>query len=104
MKHNYNGHFFQKVIINFIFLTFYIFNSFGQQNNYFSNIQYLTSDDGLSQNEITSIIQDQKGFVWIGTRAGLNRYDGTSFKEFQNEIGNPNSLINNSIEVLIILI
>jgi len=100
MKHIYIGHFFQKVIINFVFFTFCILHAFGQQNNYFSNIQYLTSDDGLSQNEITSIIQDQKGFVWIGTRAGLNRYDGTSFKEFQNEIGNPNSLINNSIETL----
>ena len=65
-----------------------------------SNIQYLTSNNGLSQNEVTSILQDSKGFLWIGTRGGLNRYDGSSFKIFQNEIGNTNSLSNNSIETL----
>lgn len=67
----------------------------------FSNIQYFTSDEGLSQSEVTCILQDRQGFLWIGTRGGLNRYDGYSFKIFQNEIGNPNSLINNSIECLL---
>ncbi len=71
-----------------------------QQPSYFPNIQYITSDEGLSQSEVTCILQDQKGFLWIGTRSGLNRYDGYSFKIFQNEIGNANSLINNSIESL----
>ena len=71
-----------------------------QESSYFPQIQYLTSDEGLSQSEVTCIIQDQKGFIWIGTRGGLNRYDGYSFKIFQNEIGNANSLINNSIESL----
>ena len=67
----------------------------------FSNIQYFTSDEGLSQSEVTCILQDRQGFLWIGTRGGLNRYDGYSFQIFQNEIGNPNSLINNSIECLL---
>lgn len=71
-----------------------------QELSHFSNIQHITSNEGLSQSEVTSIIQDRKGFLWIGTRGGLNRYDGNSFKTFQNEIGNPNSLINNSIEFL----
>lgn len=66
----------------------------------FSEIEYISSEDGLSHGEVTCMIQDQKGFIWIGTRGGLNRYDGNEFKLFQNEIGNPNSLINNSIEVL----
>ncbi len=73
---------------------------FSQSKSTFSNIQFITSDEGLSQNEVTCIIQDQLGFLWIGTRGGLNRYDGHSFKVFQNEIGNQNSLINNSIEAL----
>lgn len=72
----------------------------GQEAPAFSNIQYLTSDDGLSQNEVTCMLQDRQGFLWIGTRGGLNRYDGHAFKIFQNEIGNANSLINNSIESL----
>ncbi|MEL7121927.1 MAG: two-component regulator propeller domain-containing protein, partial [Bacteroidota bacterium] len=69
-----------------------------QTVSYFPSIQYITSEDGLSQNEVTCILQDRQGFLWIGTRGGLNRYDGSDFKIFQNEIGNSNSLINNSIE------
>ena len=83
-----------------VLFFFYSNNLIGQQENFFTNVQYITSDDGLSQSEVTSILQDSKGFLWIGTRGGLNRYDGSSFKVFQNEIGNTNSLNNNSIETL----
>ena len=83
-----------------VLFFFYSNNLIGQQENFFTNVQYITSDDGLSQSEVTSILQDSKGFLWIGTRGGLNRYYGSSFKVFQNEIGNTNSLNNNSIETL----
>jgi signal transduction histidine kinase/DNA-binding response OmpR family regulator/streptogramin lyase len=81
-------------------LFFSILKTNGQQQDYFSNIQYITANEGLSNGEVTAILQDSKGFLWIGTRGGLNRYDGNNIKIFQNEIGNPNSLINNSIETL----
>lgn len=71
-----------------------------QQTEYFPSIQYITSNEGLSQSEVTAILQDKKGFLWIGTRGGLNRYDGSTIKVFQNKLKNPNSLINNSIETL----
>lgn len=64
------------------------------------SIEYLTIDQGLPQNEVTSIIQDKKGFLWFGTRGGLARYDGYNVKVFQYEPGNKNSLSNNSIETL----
>ena len=95
-----------KLIYNFSFsaillLVICCFHKLeGQQANTFSNIQYITSNEGLSQSEVTCIIQDKKGFIWIGTRGGLNRYDGANIKIYQNEIGNPNSLINNSVEAL----
>lgn len=63
-------------------------------------IEHLTIDQGLPQNEVTSIIQDRKGFIWFGTRGGLARYDGSSMKVFQYEPGVANSLSNNSIETL----
>lgn len=50
------------------------------------NIQFetYTTADGLSQNTVTSIVQDQYGFLWFGTRDGLNRYDGVSFRSFRD--------------------
>jgi two-component system sensor histidine kinase ChiS len=42
--------------------------------------EHISSEDGLSQNTVTAIIQDQKGFMWFATQEGLNRYDGYEFK------------------------
>jgi len=52
----------------------------------------LTIRDGLSHNNVYSIIQDQTGFMWFGTQDGLNRYNGISFTIFRNEPSTPNSL------------
>ena len=40
--------------------------------------------DGLSNNAINCIYKDSKGFVWIGTGSGLNRYDGYTFKVYKH--------------------
>ncbi|MBD0401320.1 hybrid sensor histidine kinase/response regulator transcription factor [Flammeovirga sp. EKP202] len=68
-----------------LFITFLPIFSSGQSNNYFERI---TSNNGLSQNDVLCILQDQKGFLWFGTNDGLNRYDGYSFKRYGI---NPNS-------------
>ncbi len=47
--------------------------------------------NGLSQNTINCIIQDQIGFIWIGTKYGLNRFDGIQFRQF------PESEVHNAI-------
>jgi signal transduction histidine kinase/CheY-like chemotaxis protein/AraC-like DNA-binding protein/sugar lactone lactonase YvrE len=46
-------------------------------------MESLTVADGLSQGFVTSIIQDEKGFLWMGTYDGLNRYDGYAVKQFK---------------------
>lgn len=38
--------------------------------------QHLTTEDGLSDNAITCVYEDHAGYIWIGTKQGLNRYDG----------------------------
>ena len=43
----------------------------------------LSVDDGLPQGFVSGIVQDQEGFIWISTRDGLARYDGTRFKTFR---------------------
>ena len=60
-------------------------------------IDKLTISDGLSQGYIYAIHQDKKGFIWIGTHGGLNRYDGYNFKVFQYMPFNPSSLGDNSV-------
>ncbi|MBO9200799.1 MULTISPECIES: ligand-binding sensor domain-containing protein [Niastella] len=54
--------------------------SFGQY--YFKHYQV---DDGLRHNAVTAIIQDGKGLIWIGTRDGINRFDGYTFKTCENQ-------------------
>ncbi len=61
---------------------------------------YITSHDGLSQNTLTCILQDSRGFMWFGTQDGLNRYDGYNFKVYVNEPDVPGSIINNGIAAL----
>ena len=47
---------------------------------------------GLSQSTVQAILQDNQGFLWIGTQDGLNRFDGYSFKVFRSDPRNPASL------------
>ncbi|MDT8432720.1 MAG: two-component regulator propeller domain-containing protein [Bacteroidales bacterium] len=61
---------------------------------------FYTVNDGLTQNEITAIVQDKYGFMWFGTRGGLNRFDGYEFLKFKPEPGVGGGLKSPSIEVL----
>src|SRR5215207_2765639 len=58
---------------------------------------HLTSEDGLSQNAGLEIFQDSRGYLWVGSQDGLNRYDGYSFKIYKHEPDDPNTLSHNSI-------
>lgn len=49
-------------------------------------------DKGLAQEVVRGIIQDQKGFLWIATEEGLDRFDGFNFEPFRHESNNPHSL------------
>lgn len=60
-------------------------------------IRSLGIEDGLSNNAVTCIYQDYRGFMWFGTYDGLNRYDGYNFTIYRNRIGDPQSLITNSV-------
>jgi signal transduction histidine kinase/ligand-binding sensor domain-containing protein/CheY-like chemotaxis protein/AraC-like DNA-binding protein len=58
---------------------------------------HLDITDGLSSNQINCIYKDVKGFMWFGTMAGLNRYDGYKFKIFKNNTHDTTSLSDNFI-------
>ena len=54
-------------------------------------------EKGLSQNSVRTIIQDTKGFIWIGTWSGLNRFDGLQFKIFLPDVNNPDKTLSNQV-------
>jgi ligand-binding sensor domain-containing protein/serine phosphatase RsbU (regulator of sigma subunit) len=63
--------------------------------------QHLTTEEGLSQSTVDCILQDSRGFMWFGTRDGLNKYDGYRFTVYKNDPNNPHSLSNNYIKDII---
>ncbi len=62
--------------------------------------EHLTKEDGLSSSDITSVVQDQQGFIWIGTIDGLNRYDGYTIKTYRSNLDDSTSLCDNKISAL----
>ena len=60
----------------------------------------LTSEDGLSSNRVTSILRDNRGFMWFGTFDGLNRYDGYEFKVYRHDASDEYSLSANLVVTL----
>jgi ligand-binding sensor domain-containing protein/signal transduction histidine kinase len=54
-------------------------------------------EQGLSQESVLNILQDRAGFIWIGTQAGLNRYDGYKVKIFRNDPLDRSSLVDNYV-------
>ncbi|USX15303.1 ATP-binding protein [Oxalobacteraceae bacterium OTU3CAMAD1] len=62
--------------------------------------EHLGVEQGLTQESITRVIQDRQGFIWIGTQAGLNRFDGYRVTVFKNDPGNPHSLLDNYVQAL----
>jgi ligand-binding sensor domain-containing protein/signal transduction histidine kinase len=57
----------------------------------------LSIEQGMSQESVLNILQDRQGFMWFGTQAGLNRYDGYRVTVFRNEPQDPNSLVDNFV-------
>jgi len=68
----------------------------------FSNVRFkaFSTHEGLSQSSVLSLEQDDQGFVWMGTKDGLNRFDGYNFVNYKNSIENQNSISNNEIIVI----
>ncbi|MNK37016.1 Sensor histidine kinase TodS [compost metagenome] len=77
-----------KPLLTFIFALFCIAGN--AQNEY--AFKHLNVEDGLSQSSVLGIAQDARGFIWFGTRFGLNKYDSQTFKVYKNQKDNPKSL------------
>lgn len=87
------------ILIGVVLLTQLLSTICSSQNLNLENFKYtyLGIEQGVSNNFITDIYQDQKGFIWVGTYDGLNRYDGYDFITYRNQPHDTTSLSNNRV-------
>jgi ligand-binding sensor domain-containing protein len=57
-------------------------------------------NSGLSHNSALCLMQDNNGFIWIGTRDGLNKFDGKNFTIYKRIFNDSTSLVNNQVNCL----
>jgi signal transduction histidine kinase/ligand-binding sensor domain-containing protein/DNA-binding response OmpR family regulator len=61
------------------------------------NFEHMGTHEGLSQINVLSIFQDSRGFIWVGTTDGLNRYDGYNFTIYRNDAKDNTTITGNYI-------
>src|SRR6185369_16579758 len=64
-------------------------------------VQRYGLEEGLSQQDVNAITQDDQGFMWFGTEDGLNRFDGYEFRQLRHDRADPNSISNGWISSLV---
>ncbi|QTD38972.1 response regulator [Polaribacter batillariae] len=74
----------KKIILTLLILL----TCFYSNSQDVSLLKVLNTQNGLSNGRVTSIAQDSIGFIWLGTKNGLNRYDGSSVKIYNNSNSN----------------
>ena len=80
------------MVIAFMAIT----SSYGQDFKF----RRLSVAEGLSQEQVNAIKQDSRGFIWFGTKDGLNRFDGYSFKVFEPHPDDPDQLLSGDITAI----
>ena len=94
-----------KSLKRITFLCFILFHNFlcSQDNlkeNQALKFKQFSLAEGLSQSSVLCILQDREGFLWFGTRDGLNRFDGHNFINYRHNSQDTHSLSNNFIRSL----
>lgn len=82
-------------ILILILLVFGLTSAFSQRQNI--RFEHLSTEAGLSQSNVLCILQDSRGFMWFGTRDGLNKYDGHKFTVYKNNAEDENTPSNDEI-------
>jgi ligand-binding sensor domain-containing protein len=86
------------LIVLFLYFSLTIFS---QERKNLQFIHYSTGQ-GLSSSEVSEIVQDKQGFIWVGTEDGLNRFDSYYFKVYRKKINDTTSLFHNFISTLFV--
>ncbi|WDF68316.1 two-component regulator propeller domain-containing protein [Sphingobacterium oryzagri] len=87
-----------RIVLSLVFLLLFCCPLRGQ--GYYFN--HLGVDEGLSNTAVLCSAQDKNGFLWFGTKDGLNRFDGYNFKQFYSDADSNNGLGSNFIHSLMV--
>jgi signal transduction histidine kinase/CheY-like chemotaxis protein/ligand-binding sensor domain-containing protein/AraC-like DNA-binding protein len=88
----------QNLKLLLVFLLLFVQFEIAAQNSF--HFSHFGMESGLTQNSVYQIFQDSNGFLWFGTRNGLNRYNGYEVDSYKNEVNNPQSLSNSFIQAI----
>ena len=88
-----------RKILLLLVLVITISASVQERNNF--RITRLSLEEGIAHNMVFSIMQDKRGFMWIGTALGLIKYDGIRYTNYRTSIEDTNSLSNDDITTII---
>lgn len=88
-----------KIALVVFALFFIVINSISQEIELKFN--KISLEEGLAHSDVTSIIQDNEGFIWFGTLGGLNRFDGYDLKTFSNQNNPFESVYKNRIAKIV---
>ena len=87
---------------NLLLFTVLIISFLGKAWGQVFNFDHLNITEGLSNNAVLCSTQDKNGFLWFGTKDGLNRFDGYTFKKYFSDIEARNGLTSNYITCLLV--
>lgn len=87
---------------SFTFLLIYTFLNLPvfSQCQKLPSLEKIDEDVGLSNKNVQCIYKDHHGFMWVGTKSGLNLIDGSTISIFKNNPGDKNSIFNNIINCI----
>ncbi len=80
----------QVVALSLLVLGFFSTVCKAQQYNFIS----YSIEDGLAQSQVRSLLQDSRGYIWVGTLGGLSRFDGIEFTNYSTDNGLPGNQVN----------
>lgn len=90
-----------RITIKYICLICLLFPAHNKLTGQEVKFRQLSINDGLSQNAVFAILQDSKGFMWFGTKDGLNCYDGYNFLIYQNNPFDSTTISGNHINTML---
>lgn len=101
IAHEIQGRSMKKNLMNYLYVLLFVVTAIelNARSYYFKSYEV---EDGLSNNNVTCCVQDHYGFMWFGTRDGLNRFDGNKFHIIKNQTKQRGTLISSWITDLAI--